>query len=90
MKDRIIDCICEIIKAYSLESEWTPEIETEIRKISRFSVDGLLVMLDTYSFPSHLLFRLNINITDEYSQNLYDRFSTNIYIRKDIIKKYNL
>jgi hypothetical protein len=89
MKDRIIDCICEITKAYSLESEWTPEIEKEIRKISRFSEGRLVEVLHDYN-PKGVLYHLNVEVDPSYSMRLYDRYSQDTTVRQDIIRKYNL
>jgi len=89
MKDRIIDCICEITKAYSLESEWTPEIEAKIRKISRFSEGKLLSVLNDYN-PKGVLYHLDVEIDHSYSMRLYDRFQQDVTIRRAIKRKYNL
>jgi uncharacterized protein (DUF2249 family) len=89
MKDRIIDCICEITKAYSLESEWTPEIETEIKKVSRFSEGKLLSILHDYN-PKGVLYHLDVEVNDSYSVRLYNRFRQDTNIRQNIIRKYNL
>jgi hypothetical protein len=89
MKDRIIDCICEIIKAYSLESEWTPKIETEIRKISKYSEGTLLSVLHDYN-PKGMLHHLVVEVDYNYRMNLWDRYKQDTTIRHDIIRKYNL
>ena len=89
MKDRIIDCICEITKAYSLESEWTPEIEKEIKKVSRFSEGKLLSILNDYN-PKGVLYHLDVEIDYSYGMALYYRFQENTSIRYEILKRYNL
>jgi hypothetical protein len=89
MKDKIIDCICEITKAYSLKYEWTPELEAEIRKVSRFSESKLRMIAVDYS-PSSMLFHLDVKIKDSYFQNLRIRFREDTTIRWEIVKRYNL
>lgn len=89
MKDKIIDCICEIVKAYSLESEWTPGLEAEIRKVSRFSESKLRMIAMDYS-PSSMLFHLDVKIKDSYFQDLRIRFREDTTIRWEIVKRYNL
>jgi uncharacterized protein (DUF2249 family) len=89
MKDKIIDCICEITKAYSLESEWTPEIEKEIRKISKFSEGRLLSVLSDYN-PKGVLYHLDVEVNHSYSMRLYDRYNQDTTVRRDIMRKYNL
>jgi hypothetical protein len=89
MKDRIIDCICEMIKAYSLESEWTPELEAEIRKISKFSEGKLLRVLSEYN-PKGVLYHLDVEIDYSYGMALYYRFQENTSIRYEILRRYNL
>jgi len=89
MKDKIIDCICEITKAYSLESEWTPEIEADIRKISGFSERRLVDILHEYN-PKGVLYHLDVEIDHSYGMRLYDRFNQDTRIRYDIMRKYNL
>jgi hypothetical protein len=89
MKDKIIDCICEITKAYSLESEWTPELEKEIRKVSIFSESKLRMIAMDYS-PSSMLFHLDVKIKDSYFQDLRIRFREDTTIRWEIVKRYNL
>jgi uncharacterized protein (DUF2249 family) len=78
-----------MIKAYSLESEWTPELETEIRKISKFSEGKLLSILNDYN-PKGVLYHLDVEVNDSYSVRLYNRFRQDTSIRYNILKRYNL
>jgi len=89
MKDKIINCICEITKAYSLESEWTPEIEADIKKVSRFSESRLLDVLHSYN-PKGVLYHLDVEIDHSYGMRLYNRFQQDTTIRYNIMRKYNL
>ena len=89
MKDKIIDCICEVVKAYSLESEWTPEVEAKIRNVNIFPESKLRMIAMDYS-PSSMLFHLDVNIKDTYYQDLRKRFREDTTIRWEIVKRYNL
>lgn len=89
MKDKIIDCICEVVKAYSLESEWTPEVEAKIRNVNIFPEGKLRMIAMDYS-PSSMLFHLDIKIKDSYFQNLRIRFREDTTIRWEIVKRYDL
>lgn len=89
MKDRIIECICEMIKAYSLESEWTSELEAKIRNISGFSERRLVDVLHEYN-PKGVLYNLDVEIEYSYGMRLYYRFQENTSIRREILRRYNL
>ena len=89
MKNKIIDCICEVVKAYSLESEWTPEIEAKIRNVNIFSESKLHKIAMDYS-PSSMLFHLDVKIKDSYFQDLRERFREDTTIRWEIVKRYDL
>ena len=90
MKDKIIDCICEILQAYSLKDEWSPELEAEIsNKAKSKSNEGLRDIIYEYN-PAGILIQLGLAYDSEYYNNLRSRWTTNVTIRYAIIKKYNL
>ena len=89
MKDKIIDCICEIVKAYSLKSEWTPGLEAKIRKVNRFSESELRKITVEYN-PSTMLFHLDVEVENNYLQDIRERFIEDTTIRWEIAKRYNL
>lgn len=89
MKDKIIDCICEVVKAYSLESEWTPQLEANIRRSTRFSENKLLEIVRDYN-PKGILYELGVDTSYKYDENLLDRFREDTRIRWDILKRYEL
>lgn len=90
MKDSVIKCLCEILQAYSLKDEWTPELEAEIiTKAKTKTKENLITIIDEYN-PSGILTQLGINYNFDYYAHLRSRWTTNVTIRYAIIKKYNL
>lgn len=90
MKNDVIDCICEIIKAYSLESEWTPELEDEIKeKATSMSEEQLKDIIPNYTLAGYLN-QLKIVISVEYYNHINHRERTDTSFRYNIIKKYKI
>lgn len=90
MKDNVIKCICEILQGYSLESEWTPDLESKILENANRISEGYLNKIILDYNPAGYLSKLGIEVSSVYFNNVRERWGTDTSIRYNLIKKYKI
>lgn len=90
MKSDVIKCLCEILKAYSLENDWTPELEAKIiKRANEWSERQLKTILQKHT-PANLLLKFDIDTSDQHFSNMCNNWLTDRNIYFKIKKNYQL